>query len=273
MNTVNPPARSLFRSLGADDSYFENKARAASKEAEQRWPLFKAVAPAKSEDTPELSAQEKDVSWNVPPVAAEAPVKQRLTRPGLSHKLATGLQELSQKTREENAAVAPPARSRRTSAASAPAVPLAQPSTLLSPLVADAAPETRGSHAKGELESSLSRRAPTAASTTAVPLAAEPPAVSTTVSPAPVGRSSAKSRANASTVPTAEAASGSASSAKGLFGKLSKANASAVSVKDAPAAPAADPTLRGLFNRLRNAQAPAAEPVPKSGGLFARVGR
>lgn len=83
---------SLLRSLGADDAMLDTKLRGAAKEAEQRWPLFRALAPSKAEATPALSVQEKQV-WEQAPVASATQRKPLLTRPGLSNKLAAGLEK------------------------------------------------------------------------------------------------------------------------------------------------------------------------------------
>ena len=37
----------LFRSLGADNAKSQARSRTAASEAQERWPLFKAVAPVK----------------------------------------------------------------------------------------------------------------------------------------------------------------------------------------------------------------------------------
>lgn len=53
----------LFRSLRPDDDDFQTSTSTAAREAEQRWPLFQAVAPRKPQATPLLSPQERSL-WS-----------------------------------------------------------------------------------------------------------------------------------------------------------------------------------------------------------------
>lgn len=84
----NPSA--LMRSLGADESALDAKLRVSAKEAEQRWPLFRAMAPSKVEIPAAMTAAEKQ-AWE--PVAAARPTARKplIARPGISNKLADGL--------------------------------------------------------------------------------------------------------------------------------------------------------------------------------------
>ena len=50
---------SLFRSIAPDDAAFQAANATAASEAAQRWPLFKALAPEKSNTTPALSDQDR----------------------------------------------------------------------------------------------------------------------------------------------------------------------------------------------------------------------
>jgi hypothetical protein len=85
---------SLLRSLGADESFFEAKQKASAREAEQRWPLFRALAPTKSEIPPALSDEEKRAWEQAKPAATQAR-KPLLSRPGLSSKLAASLEKFA----------------------------------------------------------------------------------------------------------------------------------------------------------------------------------
>lgn len=87
----------LFRSLGPDDANFQATTNAAAQEAEQRWPLFKAVSPRKPEATPALTAQEKQ-RWSSQEKAETGERKPALTLPGLSDKLARSLSKMSGRT-------------------------------------------------------------------------------------------------------------------------------------------------------------------------------
>ncbi len=90
----------LFRSLGADDSAFTARTKASALEAEQRWPLFRAVAPKKPEDTPLLTEQDR-ANWNTQEKPAGRERKKTLSVPGLSEKLAKSLEKISAETSRE----------------------------------------------------------------------------------------------------------------------------------------------------------------------------
>jgi hypothetical protein len=97
-----PPstAPKLFGALGPDDSYFDARTKVAAKDAQQRWPLFKALAPQSGDVTPSLSPNEKDRWGAVDAVPRETP-KPVLSRPGLSSKLAKGLGKIARQTSAE----------------------------------------------------------------------------------------------------------------------------------------------------------------------------
>ncbi len=84
----------LFRSLGPDDTSFQAAETVAAREAAQRWPLFQAVSPKKSEMTPVLSAQERQ-RWNQQDPVAAGERKPALSVPGLSDKIAASLGKMS----------------------------------------------------------------------------------------------------------------------------------------------------------------------------------
>lgn len=84
----------LFRSLGPDDAGFQASTQAAAREAEQRWPLFKAVPPQKPPVTPALSAQERQ-HWSSTEKSETSERKPALSLPGLSDKLARSLGKMS----------------------------------------------------------------------------------------------------------------------------------------------------------------------------------
>ena len=90
----------LFRSLGPDDANFQATMDASAQEAEQRWPLFRAVAPKKSELTPALSPQER-MHWSSPERPSVGECRPALSLPGLSDKLAISLGKLSAQTSAE----------------------------------------------------------------------------------------------------------------------------------------------------------------------------
>lgn len=87
----------LFRSLRPDNANFRASTTAAAREAEQRWPLFKAVSPKKPEPTPALSAQER-LRWSNQERPDVGERKPALSLPGVSTKLAQGLSKMSGRT-------------------------------------------------------------------------------------------------------------------------------------------------------------------------------
>jgi hypothetical protein len=95
MQTPPNSASGLFRSLGADDSYFDTRAKASALEAAQRWPLFKATSTAKNEPAPEMSDQQK-AAWGGQQHNVQEGRKPALSKPGLSGKLANSLSKLTQ---------------------------------------------------------------------------------------------------------------------------------------------------------------------------------
>lgn len=245
MTAGNSVAGSLFRSLGADDSYFESRARAASKEAEQRWPLFKAVAPSQAQETPALNAQERQAAWAPPEAGSPAPKPSRLSRPGLGQKLAVGLRELGQKTKQEVAGAdtaSAPGRAARRLRSEAPegatATVLPAPPPLFRPVSA-AAPHP------------VKQVAPPAAATRqrASGKLADPQAPKA--------------------VPPAPPAPQAGARKKGLFAQL--APTAPETNHDAAPAPTA---LQGVFARLSADTASPSTAAPKKRGtLFGRMGR
>ena len=84
----------LFRSLRPDDSVAVEGTAAGAHKAEQRWPLLNAVAPEKPQDTPALSALERQ-HWKSQEKPEGLSRKPALSLPGLSDKMAKGLDNMS----------------------------------------------------------------------------------------------------------------------------------------------------------------------------------
>jgi hypothetical protein len=84
----------LFKSLHPDNSHFETSATAGMQEAEHRWPLFKAVPPVKPQASPSLTDEDRQHWLSSTPAGAEQS-KPALTMPGLSDKLAQGLNKMA----------------------------------------------------------------------------------------------------------------------------------------------------------------------------------
>lgn len=99
----------LFRSLRPDESVFQESTNTGVREAEQRWPLFKAVAPEKPQETPALSPQERQrwVNQDKPVVNGRKPA---LSLPGLSDKMTKGLEKMSVQAVKNTAIVKPAVR-------------------------------------------------------------------------------------------------------------------------------------------------------------------
>lgn len=84
----------LFRSLRPDESNFQNSTDTAARDVMQRWPLFKAVAPEKSPETPALSALERQ-RWSNHDKPEFNGRKPALSLPGLSDKMAESLSKMA----------------------------------------------------------------------------------------------------------------------------------------------------------------------------------
>ena len=84
----------LFRSLRPDTTNVQVALNSAAHEAEQRWPLFKAIAPEKPELTPELSAEERH-QWTNQERSGTAARKPALSLPVASDKLTKSLSRMS----------------------------------------------------------------------------------------------------------------------------------------------------------------------------------
>jgi hypothetical protein len=97
-----PPGKmsKLFGALGADESAFDARVKAAANDAKQRWPMFKSLPPESSELPPLLSDTEKDRRAEVAPDSV-APARTALSRPGLSAQLSKGLSKIARQTSAE----------------------------------------------------------------------------------------------------------------------------------------------------------------------------
>ncbi|MBA3057524.1 MAG: hypothetical protein KJ614_16885 [Gammaproteobacteria bacterium] len=84
----------LFRSLGADDADFQADGSASARELEQRWPLFRAMSPAKAAPTPALTEEERQ-RWTAGDQSNNDRGTPALTLPGLADKLANSLGKMS----------------------------------------------------------------------------------------------------------------------------------------------------------------------------------
>ncbi len=119
----------LFRSLRPDESVFQENASSGAREAQQRWPLFKAVVPQKPQETPALTEQERQ-RWVSQEKSAVGTRKPALSLPGLSDKMSMSLGKMSVQAVKNTAAVKPATRweSERYVAEGAVEQPLAEPS-------------------------------------------------------------------------------------------------------------------------------------------------
>lgn len=99
----------LFRSLRPDESISQENINTSARDAEQRWPLFKAVAPEKPQETPALSAQDRQ-RWAKQEMADVADRKPALSLPGLSDKMSSGLDKMSMRALKNTVAVKPAMR-------------------------------------------------------------------------------------------------------------------------------------------------------------------
>lgn len=90
MPTPGDKLSSLFKSLRPDDSHLEASTHEAVREAEQRWPLFKALQPAKSVTTPKLELKDR-MKWQSPEKPAPRKRKPAASTPTMNEQLAQGL--------------------------------------------------------------------------------------------------------------------------------------------------------------------------------------
>jgi hypothetical protein len=114
MAKVGENPSTLFRSLRPDNENFQANADSAAREAEQRWPLFKAVSPRKQEPTPVLSAQER-MLWSKQERPSTQVRRPALSVPGVGNKLAISLTKMGGR-KASTGAVPPPLRAERESA-------------------------------------------------------------------------------------------------------------------------------------------------------------
>ena len=83
----------IFKSLRPNEAPLASVATAAGKDAEQRWPLFRAIAPVKPSAAPSLTEEEKTnrASSKTTAGSQRAPA---LSMPGLNEQLAQGLSKM-----------------------------------------------------------------------------------------------------------------------------------------------------------------------------------
>lgn len=97
MSTPPKSPGSLLRSLGADGSLLESRSRTAARDAEQRWPLFRTLAPAKNDATPALTTEDK-LAWQAQKPQIAEIRKPAISRGAIGSKLAEGLSKLVKKS-------------------------------------------------------------------------------------------------------------------------------------------------------------------------------
>ena len=99
----------LFRSLRPDESVSVENAGAVTPKVEQRWPLLNAVAPEKPQDTPSLSAQEREL-WKSQEKPEGIRRKPALSLPGLSDKMSKSLDKMSMRAVKNTSTLKPASR-------------------------------------------------------------------------------------------------------------------------------------------------------------------
>lgn len=83
----------LFRSLAADKTQSQARSKTAAREAEERWPLFKAVAPAKPSTLPAMADADK-LHWQRADGFDPSPRRPSLSVPDVSGKMALSLSRM-----------------------------------------------------------------------------------------------------------------------------------------------------------------------------------
>lgn len=91
-NPKNPST--LLRGFGADGTSLEKKLKIAAKEAEQRWPIIREIAPTKGDQPAPLTDNEKGL-WSAQVPVRATTRKPSLTLPSLGDKLAANLERLA----------------------------------------------------------------------------------------------------------------------------------------------------------------------------------
>lgn len=84
----------IFKSLHPDEAPLANVATAVVKEAEQRWPLFRAIAPVRPAAAPVLTEDER-VNRAGSKISVGTQRAPALTLPGLNEQLAQGLSKMA----------------------------------------------------------------------------------------------------------------------------------------------------------------------------------
>jgi hypothetical protein len=123
----------LFRSLGSNGEDTRPTNSIASRDAEQRWPLLRAMPPKEPPEAPLLTDQEK-LSWQTPPSARTVQPVPPPAMPSLSDKLGMSLKKMSAQAKTEQA----PKKSR---AKAATALPVPAPAPTPEALVPAPAPK------------------------------------------------------------------------------------------------------------------------------------
>lgn len=90
----------LFRSLGSNDVDLRSVNSIASRDAEQRWPLLKAMPPKEPPLAPLLTAKEKQ-SWQTQGLDEPARYDPAPARPSLGDKLASSLKKIAEQAKTE----------------------------------------------------------------------------------------------------------------------------------------------------------------------------
>lgn len=129
MSTPPKSPGSLLRSLGADGSLLDSRTRTAAREAEQRWPLFRTLAPAKNDTPPALTTEDK-LAWQVQNPQVADIRKPAISRGAIGSKLAEGLSKLVKKSPVVQSGIA-------EATTPAPALPAASRSNRRQPVESD----------------------------------------------------------------------------------------------------------------------------------------
>lgn len=98
----------LFRSIGSNDADLPSANKIASRDAEQRWPLLKAMPPKEPPQTPLLTAEEKK-SWKTQGMSEQARGPSPHT-PSLGDKLALSLKKIAAQAQTEQSPKKSPAK-------------------------------------------------------------------------------------------------------------------------------------------------------------------
>lgn len=269
----------LFKSLRPDESHLQTAAAVAVQEAEQRWPLFRAIAPTRPVTTPELTGEERG-HWSNPIGKSTAPQhKLALTVPGLNEQLAEGLSKMAGSkpgTRRASSRATP----EQTVQTLAPAAKISRPESkkqgqempkVFKPLVTPIEGDKHSEPAPAPTAAPVSIASPAPA-----PILTPAPIVASTEKPLPAPARTAtpvKKAASPGSVPTAPPPPPQKTPPATQRAAPPKAPKLTTTAKTKDPAANNPESLKSLFGRLEAPEKPPEKAAPKKSSFLGRLGK